>query len=376
MTRMQRVGFLLLGLLMTTQAHAQITGLSPTERALLLGLGVSRAGNADFARAVWALNTVERSRMMQQQQLIQQRMAARRATADRQRIDAALGRGRTTARRSAAVSGAEPAQEPLNQGIDSDILLVWEVFGATFMPMNPRDVSLINPNFDGGLRVAAIRIGGPIDLAGWAGGDILVGLDRYRIRSYDNLGFVAELPDLSARNPLQVRLLHEGKLVAGTLDIFARAPEPEPAPPASPTEPAQPTVPSQLRSKPPEVTLDEQRDGRIWDRVGIRFRSTELAREGIDFSQGLLIEQIRPASPAERAGWQQTEVLVGLGDYQIRMPEDLDYVLAKYPGTTSLPWIAVAPGGLRRGEITVAASAVETVEPAAEEPLPSEPGTP
>ncbi len=361
--------------LMGSEAFGQFQGLPATERALILGLGLGRASNSDFLRTIYALNSMEQNRIFRQQQMIRQQIAAQRARADQARLSAALQGTRRTPRYvpSPTVSAEER--------VSSDVLLCWEVFGATFLVVSPEEVFRINPNFKGGMRVGAIRLGGPADRAGWEAGDVIVGLHKYRIRSYDNLAYVAELPELVEITPLKVKYLRDGVLKEGTIDVLSRDAQPMTAEDSlkSPSADPRKSVATPVSGEPEEVGATSAEAELLWNRVGLRARTSAIDRPGISFERGAAVVAVRPDSPASRAGVKSGEFLVGVSGYQIRNLSDLLWVSENPEISGNVSLVVVGSGEIRRLTIELPAvptPPIEKEDPSSIEKVPAEPALP
>lgn len=281
-----------------------------------------------------------------------------------------------------------PQPAPVVDKLANDRMLCWDIFGATFVAANASDVKAVDSRFQGGMAVAAIRTGGPADIAGWQNGDILVGLYKFRTMTYDNLSYVAELPDLGTLSPIRTVIIRGDKVIEGKLDILKGLPSQgsnsvdSASPSASQwTEPAsaKATVPPELSAAPPK-SGSEADEKLLWDRVGIHGHGTLINRPGIQFKEGVTISAIKPDSPAQQASWHVGEQIVGLAGYQIRSVDDMAYVLNNIGLARSIEYMTVSGGGVGKG--TVAVSAVPAPAATAkgaevsnpiEEPLPAEP---
>lgn len=360
-------------------SRAQFSGWSPAERVLWLGLGSRRVSNADFMRTMVALQAMDRANITRQQQYLQQQMAAQRARAEQARLQGIMSRAPVGESRFPAVPVVDTPEE--RQQV-SDLLLVWEMLGCTFDALMTDAVRAVDSRFDAGLRVAAIKVGGAADRAGWEAGDILVGLYRYRIRNYDNVAFVADLPDLVSLSPMRALLIHSGKVIELPLDFHGTGSEEKPAtesserpseaPPEQPTPkeapPAEPGGQASaigtevneggvvragggagLRTAPAEKAAAS----RVWDALGVRAEGVSIASLGLKYDRGLRLEEVRSGGAAEAAGWKAGETLVGLGGYQMRSVEDAAYVIGSPSGKGPIEYVLVAEGVVRRGTVRI-----------------------
>jgi serine protease Do len=78
----------------------------------------------------------------------------------------------------------------------------------------------------------------------------------------------------------------------------------------------------------------------IWQRLGLRLRpvgSEVVKRIMPQFRGGLMIVEVRPDSPADRARVQRGDILVGLHKYEMLSNENVYYVLNQPEGAGSEP---------------------------------------
>lgn len=225
----------------------------------------------------------------------------------------------------------------------------------------------MDKRFDGGMQVAAIRVDGAADRAEWQSGDIIVGLDKWRIRSYDNLGYVCEKDTIAEKNPVRLQLLREGKLIHGDLDILSgiRAPE-------ASEVPAKPLSARSFVVRPsPSAGTNGASADRVWQLIGLRGRAVEFDRPGVDFSRGISVTAVRPESAADKAGIRIGETIVGLGEYQVEDFASAKQVLELLERSTEVSYVALGGSGIRTGLMVIPAE--EEVEGAAvEEPASGE----
>lgn len=197
------------------------TTLSPIERTLLLRIGTQRLTHRDFVRNLYALDALGSASRFRQQQSYRQFSSSQRALAERQRIQGLLAPRRMTPypyARSAAPGVVDPRAVAAEQ-LRSDVMLVWERFGVTFLPeaVVGDAIMKVAPQYTAGLRVAGMLVDGPAEKAGWKRGDILIGLLRYQTKSYADVAYVAELENLAAVSPMQSILIRDGKVVRTTI---------------------------------------------------------------------------------------------------------------------------------------------------------------
>lgn len=78
-----------------------------------------------------------------------------------------------------------------------------------------------------------------------------------------------------------------------------------------------------IERKTPLVQLTDSQE--VYDRLGIRFRAVRLLKSRFQF--GLLVTNVRASSPADQAGWEVGDVLVGLDEYQMVNADAILFVL-------------------------------------------------
>lgn len=364
-------------------ATAQLGGLSPAERVLWLGLGTRRVSTGEFMGTMYALQAMDRANIARQQQYAQQQIAAQRARMDQARLRGIMSRPPVGEAPFPATSAA--TETPMERQEVSDFLLCWEVLGCTFDGVEIDAVRAVDPKLDAGLRVAAIKIGSPVDKAGWQAGDILVGLYKYRIRSYDNAAYVADLPDLVAQSPVRAMLIRSSKVIELPLDFgnLEGAPGAGAGPAkAAPVAPKQNPPPSnekpmsdRTESPPKPVSAIEVHAGEegvktastsqpskiaelqskstemVWQALGVRGEPAAIDKLGTKYDRGLRIVEVRQTSPAAKAGWANGDVLVGLGGFQVRSVEDASYVVGETKGRGPTEYIVLSGSSIKRGKM-------------------------
>jgi hypothetical protein len=373
-TRIVTLGILTVGFL-PKEALAQFQGLPPTERALILGLGLGRASNSDFLRNIYALNTLEQNRIFRQQQMIRQQIAAQRARADQARLASALQNARSSPRYvpSPTVSAEER--------VSSDVLLCWEIFGTTFLTASPEEVFRIDPNFKGGMRVGAIRIGGPGDRAGWEAGDIILALHKYKVKNYDNLAYVAELPDLVDVSPLKVKFIRDGVVKDGTIDVLSREAQPLTTEDSLSAERGNPraALSSNAEASASSAEATPQEAELLWNRLGVRARTSSIARPGVSFERGAAVVAVKLGSSADKAGLKSGEFIVGVSGYQIRDLSDLLWVAENPELAGPVSLVVVGSAEIRRGSLDlppIPTPPVDREDPSEVQVVPAEPALP
>jgi serine protease Do len=93
--------------------------------------------------------------------------------------------------------------------------LVWNKLGVQLVPVSKEIVTQVNPQLNGGMRVASLATSSAAAQAGIRQGDILVGLHQWETLSLDNVAFVLTHPDLASFNPLSFYLIRNGQVRRG-----------------------------------------------------------------------------------------------------------------------------------------------------------------
>jgi serine protease Do len=102
-----------------------------------------------------------------------------------------------------------------NYGKPGAAEMVWKKLGIQLVPVGKEIVAQVNPQLNGGMRVATLAPNSAAAQAGIRQGDILVGLHQWEVLSLDNVAFVLLHPDLSSFNPLSFYLIRNGQVRRG-----------------------------------------------------------------------------------------------------------------------------------------------------------------
>jgi hypothetical protein len=222
----------------------------------LFRLGTGNISDREFVRQLYALDTMRGSSPRSRTPYSPAATAAARSSANRRRLQAILGsRGAEISSQSAvgySPSGlprsarpvsddlANEAAEPESAGASdrSDLLFVWETFGASFLQAESKHLGSHIGNYGGGMIVSAVRREGPLDRGKIKSGDVLVGLHRYKTKSYSDIAYVGELEGLKTLSPIKAIVIREGELKSTLIDVNDaqpinlddEAPETEPEP--------------------------------------------------------------------------------------------------------------------------------------------------
>lgn len=98
----------------------------------------------------------------------------------------------------------------------------WHVLGLRLMPTSPQVVRQISARYRGGMRVTAVRAGGPAAREGIRNGDILVGLHRWETTSLDNIAYILDSDELSGGEPAKFYILRGTDTWSGHLRVSQR----------------------------------------------------------------------------------------------------------------------------------------------------------
>jgi serine protease Do len=185
---------------------------------------------------------------------------------------------------------------------------------------------------DGNVRVVVHEVepGSPADRAGIRPGDQLIAVEGRQIAyTYD---IERALLDKSPEEPVSLRV-HRGT----SESEFRMALLPAPS---------------------SELTLASG-DNQAWSKLGIKLapysNTAELRKYSSELNGGMLIKQVRSGSPAERAGLQSGDILVGMLDYETVAESHVRYVL-NVQSTQSMervPFHVVRDGRMWKGTLNL-----------------------
>ncbi len=81
-----------------------------------------------------------------------------------------------------------------------------------------------------------------------------------------------------------------------------------------------------------------------WERLGLKMRPINDAEQKLTEPQyrgGLLVTQVKAQSPAAVAGFRENDILVGLGQWETVMPQNVTFVLAQTKGDRNLRFVLI-----------------------------------
>ncbi len=95
----------------------------------------------------------------------------------------------------------------------------WQILGLKTMPADGNEVSRVDPNYRGGLRVSAVRPGSPASKAGIRNGDILVGILTYETTSHSDLAWILDSKDLRSTQGAKFYVVREKETLFGSMRV-------------------------------------------------------------------------------------------------------------------------------------------------------------
>lgn len=359
------IGLLLLCGTAWDRASAQPL-MAPAESAILYQLGTGRLNNGDFLRQLYGLRTLQRGGRSLARDSIREQNAVARAAAEQARIRQGFNSGllpRQPTLNDRASDQQETAEEAARQALTEDIELVWERLGGFFRPAPSELFTSLTPKFKGGMKLAAIRVGGPIDRAGWQVDTVLIGLDKYKTETTSDIAYVAdnfkgsELKFVVLKNgvpekgvlPLRAEITQAPTNNANRSPIATSTPVTKDPEVKSTSNASTPPVPSKeqtpdkepTRVTPSPATVAKTADSQkttptteqslsaselIWQVVGVRVERTDVSAIDNRFETGLKILALNPDGVAKTVGWQVNDILLALDVFQVKTIDDLAYI--------------------------------------------------
>jgi serine protease Do len=104
---------------------------------------------------------------------------------------------------------------------ESDTVMerAWQVLGIKATPVDQNEVSRIDSNYHGGMRVTSVRAGSPAAKAGIRNGDILVGILTYETTSPTDLAWILDSKDLRSNQGAKFYVVRDRETLFGSLRV-------------------------------------------------------------------------------------------------------------------------------------------------------------
>lgn len=103
--------------------------------------------------------------------------------------------------------------------VDSVAERAWQVLGIKANSVDQQEVSRVDPNYQGGMRVTAVRAGSPAAKAGIRTGDILVGILTYETTSPTDLAWILDSKDLRSNQGAKFYVVRDRETLFGSLRV-------------------------------------------------------------------------------------------------------------------------------------------------------------
>jgi serine protease Do len=100
---------------------------------------------------------------------------------------------------------------------DQVIERAWQLLGIKGAPVDGAEVSRVDPNYHGGLKVSAVKAGSPASKAGIRPGDILVGILTYETTSLSDLSWILDSKDLRGSQGAKFYVVRDRETLYGSL---------------------------------------------------------------------------------------------------------------------------------------------------------------
>ena len=102
---------------------------------------------------------------------------------------------------------------------DSLTARTWKELGMELAPITTAERQVVQPRYNGGLRVVKVNPRSPAAQNGVQAGDILVGLHIWETLNTDNIRYVLDHPQLSSFNPVKFYIVRRGKTLYGHMQV-------------------------------------------------------------------------------------------------------------------------------------------------------------
>ena len=189
--------------------------------------------------------------------------------------------------------------ESIYKSLRDDGVVTRGYLGVTIQDLNEGLARSFGFEGTDGVLVAGVEEGGPADEAGLREGDIIVSLDGDEVTSMSDLRLRVAAAEPGSE--LGVRVFREGRTRTFTARLGEREPD----------------LSSASRSRDRDTL--SQRLG-----LGARTLGPELARQlGADVDGGVVVTEVRPLSPAARAGLRPRDIITRVGETRIENTREL-----------------------------------------------------
>ncbi len=186
------------------------------------------------------------------------------------------------------------------------------------------------------LLVQSVRPGSPAASAGLQPGDVVMRAGSLPI--VDAVDFERAFLDRKPNETLAFVVHRNGKDESLNLQVAALTPGGQPARQnvVANLSPAA-TVTSNGASTPMSATAKADR---TWDAIGLKLSPLtkgDSRLEGLPYSGGMMVVDVRKESPAAQSGIRKGDILVGLSSYETVKENDVTYVLNHTDSRTASP---------------------------------------
>ncbi len=186
---------------------------------------------------------------------------------------------------------------PVDKALDVAATLIQRSHGVEV----PIDVKTVSKDGQSELRISRVRSGESL-----ATGDVVKRVGKCEVKN--RLEYELALLDQPAGAAVEIEVEHAGKTQVEKLVSTQRA-----------------------SANVSLVSARNQEGGTTWNLLGLKLKPADASQvKSIDssYSGGLLIESVRPNSPAQLAQLERGDILVGLLDWQTPNFKDLDWILS------------------------------------------------
>jgi serine protease Do len=98
----------------------------------------------------------------------------------------------------------------------------WRILGMKLSPVSSDQLRRLGAPYNGGLRVAAVRPGGPAANQGIMPGDVLVGMHKWETLNFDNVNYILDQPELNELSQVKFYVVRGSETLFGHLPVILR----------------------------------------------------------------------------------------------------------------------------------------------------------